>query len=361
MADLLALGLSHFPPLAFRDKQMSFIFKRMLDNPALTPAMRDGSGWPAAMRAEWGDDEGLSAAARHRDALVSQVKRVRAALDAFAPDIVLIWGDDQYENFQEDVIPPYCVYAHDQFEFHPPAGNIWNEPTDKIIRIRGAALAAKQLTTHLIGEGFDAAYSYKPLHHALGHAFTNAIHYLDYDRTGFDYPIIPISINCYGRHVICQKGGLPRFGDLPGITDLDPPAPTPSRLFDLGAATVRALRDSPWRVALVASSGWSHAFLTAKTNFLHPDIPADRILFEALRAGDYDAWRDYPATAIEESGQQEVLNWMCLAGALREMAVPPADTELIETWIFNSSKVFLVSDPAPARSSGVEVREDVGQ
>ena len=45
----------------------------------------------------------------------------------------------------------------------------------------------------------------------------------------------------------------------------------------------------------MASSGWSHAFLTAKNHYLYPDTPADRILFEALRAGNYDAWRNYPA------------------------------------------------------------------
>ena len=43
--------------------------------------------------------------------------------------------------------------------------------------------------------------------------------------------------------------------------DFDPPSPSPKRFMDLGAATARALRDSPFRVALLASSSWSHAFL----------------------------------------------------------------------------------------------------
>ena len=37
--------------------------------------------------------------------------RARAALDAFNPDFVLMWGDDQYENFREDIIPAYCISA----------------------------------------------------------------------------------------------------------------------------------------------------------------------------------------------------------------------------------------------------------
>ena len=28
-----------------------------------------------------------------------------------------MWGDDQYENFREDIIPPYCISAYDKFSF----------------------------------------------------------------------------------------------------------------------------------------------------------------------------------------------------------------------------------------------------
>ena len=55
------------------------------------------------------------------------------------------------------------------------------------------------------------------------------------------------------------------------------------------------MRESPWRVALIASSSWSHAFLTDKNHQLYPDIEADRRLYEALRVGDYDTWRDRAA------------------------------------------------------------------
>ena len=345
MAEILALGISHYPPLLGHDERMSGILKHMLKNPDLPDALRDPANWPADMRREWGDDEGTAAAARHRDQLVHWMRRTRAALDAFRPDFVLMWGDDQYENFKEDVIPPYCVNAHPEFRFHVPAGNVWNEPQDKEFVIPGVAKAGRWLASELISAGFDAAYSYKPLHHPLGHAFTNAIFYLDYDRQGFDYPILPISVNCYGRHVICQRGGFPQFDAPLGPDDLDPPAPVPWRLFDMGAATARILADSPYRVAILASSGWSHAFLTAKNHFLYPDTDADRTLYDALARGDYASWRAYPAAAVEESGQQEVLNWMCLAGALDALGRKPAETGFVDTWIFNSSKTFLISPP----------------
>jgi hypothetical protein len=258
---------------------------------------------------------------------------------------VLIWGDDQYENFREDIVPPYCIAAYDRFRFSPPQNNVWGE-TDKTFDLAGHPAAAKFLAGALIEEGFDTAYAYKALHHPLGHAFTNAVMYLDYGRRGFAYPIVPFAVNCYGRRVLAQRGGLPVFDRVIDDADLDPPAPTPRRLFDLGAATARILARSPYRVALLASSGWSHAFLTAKNHFLYPDTPADRRMYQAMCGGDYQAWRNYSGKAVEDSGQQEILNWMCLVGALSALGRKPAETGFIDTWIFNSSKAFLIAPPA---------------
>ena len=179
--------------------------------------------------------------------------------------------------------------------------------------------------------------------HELGHAFTNAIYYLDYDRAGFPWPILPFAVNCYGGKVVSQRGGVPRFDGKAVPAEPDPPAPMPWRLFDLGAATARILAESPWRVALLASSGWSHAFLTAKNHYLWPDTDSDRRLYERLAAGDYAAWRAYDGRAVEECGQQEILNWMCLTGALQALERTPRETGFVDTWIFNSSKVFLIA------------------
>jgi hypothetical protein len=152
-----------------------------------------------------------------------------------------------------------------------------------------------------------------------------------------------MSVNCYGRRVICQRGSLPDFEQVVGPDDLDPAAPTPRRLFDMGGAVARILRDSRWRVALIASSGWSHAFLVPKFHYLHPDTEADRLLYGALVSGDYATWRDYPAEKIEDSGQQELLNWMCLVGAMNELQKKPERSAFLGTWIFNSSKTFLIA------------------
>ena len=108
----------------------------------------------------------------------------------------------------------------------------------------------------------------------------------------------------------------------------------------VGAATARVMAQSPWRTAIVASSSWSHSFLTEKNYKLWPDVAADRRLYEALKTGDYAAWHRYTTDEIEDSGQHEVLNWFCLLGAMEELGRKPDRSEFIETWAFVSPVVF---------------------
>ncbi len=345
MGEILAVGVTHNPPLAGRDETMAAIVTRMLENPNLPEKWRHPESWPAAMREEWGNDQGATNAKHHRETLLAGFRKVRKAIDDFKPDFILVWGDDQYENFREDIIPPYCVYAYDSIDFSPPPKNVWNEPPQHKFHLDGQPKAARYLATKLLEQGFDPAYAYKPLHHPLGHAFANAVLFLDYERKGFPYPIVPFAVNCYGRYVVSQHGGLPDFANPRGEVLPDPPSPSPQRLFDVGAATARIMSESPWRVALLASSGWSHAFLTAKNHYLYPDTPADRMLYEALQAGDYDTFKNRSLAAVEDSGQQEVLNWMCLTGALKQLGLRPSYTEFVSTWVFNSSKCFLIAGP----------------
>ena len=79
------------------------------------------------------------------------------------------------------------------------------------MKLHGHRDAAKHLATGLIERGVDMAYAYKPLHSIrLAHAFTNTFLYLDWDRHGFPYPVVPFAINCYGSNLIHAKGGIGR-------------------------------------------------------------------------------------------------------------------------------------------------------
>jgi len=350
MAQILGLGITHYPNLA-ADVNMSWRMQRALEDPAVPQELRAVENWPAAMQAQWGADRGRSHSDRHRQELIEQFRAVRSELDAFAPDFVLIWGDDQYENFQDDCVPAFCIGAYERMAFQPWKGyrrgrNVWNEPEEKTFGVRGHRAGGKYLAAALLDEGIDVAYAYKPLHHALGHAFANSVLFLDYDRKGFDYPLVPFSINAYGRWLRAGNTAALSPSSDGTLTELDPPAPAPWRCFDVGAAAARALERSPWRVALIASSSWSHGFLVPKHARLYPDVEADKRFYAALAQGDWNFWRSASLAQIEESGQHELLNWFCLAGAMHALRRQRPDySTFLESWITNSDKVFAVFKP----------------
>ena len=90
----------------------------------------------------------------------------------------------------------------------------------------------------------------------------------------------------------------------------------------------------------MASSSWSHSFLTEKNWQLRPDVPAGRALYDALETGDYAKWHAYKTDQIEESGQHEVLNWFCLLGAMEALGRKPDKAVFLENWAFVSPVVF---------------------
>ncbi len=361
MGEILCVGGSHHPGFGYPDEAMADILRRHLKSPQIPAEAKDPGTWPPKMVEEFGleGENATAMAAVHRERVIGAYRKIRAEIDAFKPDFVLIWGDDQYENFHEDLIPPFCIFVADQFETKPferraawsqeAPTNIWNEPSDKVAVTKSHPAAAKYLARKLLEEGYAIPYSYKGLHHeGLAHAFMNTVNYLDYDRTDFGVPVIPFHVNCYGSAVIRNRGGdtLDKGGDEP-----DPPAPSPKLCFEVGAAVARILRDSPYRAVLMGSSSWSHAFLTAKHNFLWPDVEADRARYEDLRDGRQASWKDLDLAQIEDSGQHELLNWVCLAGAITELGYQPEVLDFSETYIFNSSKCSIVAKAAPATAA----------
>jgi hypothetical protein len=250
-------------------------------------------------------------------------------------------------------VPPFAVLAYPEFDIQPwhhlPPGreNSWDEPKDEAFHYAGHQRAGKYLTNRLLADGFDVAYCYQPNHgEGMGHAFANTALYLDWDRKGLPYPLLPFSTNCYGRPLTKLHGSvLNSLADLPNEDEADPSSPHPFRCFDLGRAIARAMADSPWRVALMASSSWSHNFLTGRYAYFHPDVETDRRYYEALVKGDYNLWRNTTIEEVELAGHNELLNWYGLAGAMCELGRKPEESHFVESWLCNSDKVFAVWRP----------------
>lgn len=349
MGEVLGIGLTHAPHFQFPDENMADILRRRMRRADAPREAKDPALWPEPMRREWGDDEGLSAAKAHRETLVSAFRRARAALDEFNPDFVLVWGDDQYENFQADCLPPFCVYAFDALDCRAfelsgammATRNVWGEPNESLLRVKGHRSGGGHIARELIGSGFDVAYAAKLLHaDTLSHAFMRTIMYLDYDRKGFDYPMVPFHVNCYGADLAVPPGA----SGPPVVLKEDlPTSPPPWRCYDLGKRVREIVEESDYRVALIGSSSWSHAFLTKKFPAGHPDVDADRQRFVELSSGRHADWRNLDLNELRASGQHEMLNWICLAGAMEDRTA-----EILaygETYIFNSDKCVALFPP----------------
>jgi hypothetical protein len=57
---------------------------------------------------------------------------------------------------------------------------------------------------------------------------------------------------------------------------------------------------------------------------------------------DYWHWREVSLRDVEDAGQQEVLNWWPLLGAMEAIGAKLEWSEFTETHVFNSNKVFAV-------------------
>jgi hypothetical protein len=348
VAEVLGIGTHHTPAFRYPVEVTTGLLKRLLTREHVPAALRDPANWPLPMQAEWGDDEGLRTATEQRAIHDAAFRRLREELDAFHPDVVVIFGDDQNENFREEIVPPFCLHVYDSVEtlpFHDePAGmgqpTKWGRPADERITFPGHRAAALHLARELIRRDLDMPYAFRPRHHTgLAHAHLNTVMFLDPDLVGFPYPLVPISVNCLGSDVF-ERLGVRRQGTA---EDAPPPGPTPRRAFEVGAAVRTILEASPWRAAIIGSAAWSHSFLTRKTHGLYPDVAADRARFAELERGQHARWQYLTTDDLVDAGQHEFLNWVCLAGAMAERT--PEIVAWTDTYVSGAGKCAAVFRP----------------
>jgi hypothetical protein len=352
MGEVLGIGLSHYPGPLVPGKYWARMLARNVKIGRVAPELfEDKTSWPREMIAEWANDEGAAAGEAHEARLLHGYERLREELAAFKPDLVLIWGDDQYENYKRECVPPWAVGIFDAVNSRPymlgrgvfaTDENPWNAAGEDEMTISGHRAAATQLYRHLIQTGFEAAYSLVFTHpHGLAHSFNNTVLFLDRERAGFPYPVIPVHVNCYGNQLLSTTSeAMAEGGEVVTL-----PPPTPHRCFELGAATARFFAESPWRVALIGSASFSHGSLTAKHGRLYPDLPADRARVDELAGEGWKQWGSLTPEAIEDAGQHEILNWVCLAGAMGALSARCEIIDYVESHLFNSSKCFAVFHP----------------
>jgi hypothetical protein len=202
-------------------------------------------------RAKGGFAEGVPQETRpEKDVKRARVDRARITLRdhlrAVNPDVLVIFGDDQQEQFQPANFPALSIFTGLEFSGFkigpkdgPPTSGNWPahpRTPEHWATVPGSPDLAKALLRGLTERGFDMAFSTElaDKDRGMGHAFMRPHTMLE---TNYTIPTVPIWINCY-------------LG----------PQPTALRCYDLGRAVRDLIAEYPEDISIgiIGSGGLWH-------------------------------------------------------------------------------------------------------
>ena len=295
MAEIFGLGCSHGPiiltPPEVWAKTRERIYARI---PNYEP--------PGQLLEELGQDNGLTQDRLDQQKVMESFKVMHDRLHDWNPDVLMVIGDDQAENFLQDNLPPFCLYTGDQVDGYPfqrqaARVNLWDAAPESKFTFQCPKPFSQDMRNFLIRDGFDLSSSsaLNGWQWGLAHAIINPLVFLDPEGK---FPLLPLFVNCYG-----EEAG-PDY----------PPRPTPKRCYELGMGIRRFLDGRDERVAVVASSSWSHSFLAHKFQCRAIDLETDRRYLELISSGQGSELAKLSPEEIQDSGDHEILNWIVALG-----------------------------------------------
>lgn len=356
MGQILGMSVSQFPLLRMKPADMTNILKGLMRTGWRDrPGYKEPKNWPQPMRQDWADDDGLATVAQAQAHQIEQFRTLRSALDAFAPDCIVMLYRDMGEPWSSGTgepgsfRPQYWMHGQEAVTIRPyqsfaGGSNYWDEDPD----IEVSVPLHQGVTAHLI-EALErknpAPYVCPPSENrsklGLGHNCIAGIVHLDWDRRRFATPVVPIAIDPFGFNRARNVEGLSAWDKA------EPPPLSPDEAFGLGCSIASACRNSPWKVAVVASNAWSSSQNTARSKGpLHPNHAADRARFAQWQASSFGDWgKTWSFEEMEENAQWEVLVSIVLAGAMQEAGSKVRYADLATNWILNANWVNTVFEP----------------
>jgi Catalytic LigB subunit of aromatic ring-opening dioxygenase len=270
---------------------------------------------------------------------VSALAELRTRLEEARPDVLIVFGDDQEEQFSLANMPSLAVFAGPEFagyrisrfEGVPLPGTARAErpkTSEHWTTVPGHPRLAMYLMTGLVRAGFDPAVmlSLPDPEGGMSHAFMRPLHCL---RPDCDLPVVPIFVNCF-------------YG----------PQPTAARCYQLGRAVRRLIGSWPEdiRVAVIGSGGLWHTPLKANATIdarFNADILAAvesgdaRVMAEVFdrgletaghpgRSGTYPAAGETGMVLGYGSGTGETRNWVAAAAAAH--GIPGKVVDSVPVW-----------------------------
>ena len=222
MGEILGLGCSHASMIWRPAEDWAGLRKNIYSRHGNSKAL-------AAMAEELGDDDGLSHDKINARRIVDAFDVLRQRLHEWKPDVVLIVGDDQQENFKRENLPTFCLYTGSEVTGYPFHGSrspahIWNAPSDTEYTYRCPAGFSQDMLAYLIRDGFDlsSTTNLNGWEWGLPHAHINPLPFRDPEHY---LTIVPLFVNCIG-----EEAG-----------EGYPPRPTAKRCYELGQAIRRFL------------------------------------------------------------------------------------------------------------------------
>src|SRR5918995_1128441 len=239
---VISAGTSHSPQLSVRASQWQLLREKDEKDPRL-----DYQGLLGRARQDLASELSPEKFRQRDEACLNAVSALGDALRRANPDIVVVFGDDQQEQFHDDNMPTFAIYHGKSFPVITHTGR--NPAAWKSAEEGGWAKTAPEYETsvaladHLIRsltlDEFDIARCNKLRPEiGVGHAFSFLYRRI---LPGSDLPMIPVMVNTY----------------------YPPNQPTPKRCYTFGQAIRRAIEswDSDKRVAVMASGGLSHVVI----------------------------------------------------------------------------------------------------
>jgi aromatic ring-opening dioxygenase catalytic subunit (LigB family) len=162
---------------------------------------------------------------RVRDGL----RTLRHIIEESRPDVLLVIGDDQNEDYTVQNVPQFAIYTG-------PDAVLFDRLTKQERSYECDAEAARAILEGVVEAGFDVSFSQKfPENRLISHAHTEPLMRILLPDAGT--PIVPIYVNA-----------------------IHWPGPTPGRCYAFGQAIANVIADrlGEKRVALYASGGLSH-------------------------------------------------------------------------------------------------------
>jgi aromatic ring-opening dioxygenase catalytic subunit (LigB family) len=287
---VLGIGTSHSPQLSVRASEWQVLREKDENDPRL-----DYQKLVQRAKANL-ESELTSEKFRQRDeACQRAIKTLGDTLQEVNPDVVVVFGDDQHEQFQDENMPTFAVYHGQSLPVVTHTGR--NPAAWKTAEERGWAETAPEyearpaLADHLIRSLVDAEFDIARCSKlrpeiGVGHAFSFLYRRI---LPGGKLPMVPVMVNTY----------------------YPPNQPTPKRCYALGQAVRKAVEswDSEQRVVIMASGGLSHVVI---------DEEIDQMTIEGLRNKKPEALWRLPRERLW-GGTSEILNWVALAGAMESM------------------------------------------